>query len=149
MKQQFQRSFSILANMLRFIAKLDKISSTRCFINLSINKSYATETGEKPAATQNLVQVEVNDKTGYATVTLNSPPVNTLNLPLLNAFSETLDLLQNNRSRGMILTSSSNSVFSAGLDIMEMYKPSNDRLKAFWGTLQGISLRFFYKYHNI
>lgn len=130
--------------MLRSIAKLDKLSAIRCFTNVHSSKNYATETGEKQAAAQNLVQVEVNDKTGYATVTLNSPPVNTLNLQLLSAFSETLDLLQNNRSRGMILTSSSNSVFSAGLDIMEMYKPTNERLKAFWGTLQGIKANDYY-----
>jgi Delta3-Delta2-enoyl-CoA isomerase len=56
-------------------------------------------------ASKDLVLVDVNDKTGYATVTLNKPPVNSLNLELLSAFSQTLDALQNNKSRGMILTS--------------------------------------------
>lgn len=121
--------------MLRTIGKIERLLTTRSLAKLYPSKSYATETIEKQD--ESLVQVEVNDKTGYATITLNSPPVNTLNLSLLTAFSETLDLMQNNRSRGMILTSSSNTVFSAGLDIMEMYKPTNDRLKAFWGTLQG------------
>lgn len=90
-----------------------------------------------------LVITEVDDKTGYATVTLNRPPVNSLNLELLTAISETLDDLQNNKSRGMILTSSSKSVFSAGLDIMEMYKPKVDRMKEFWSTLQDVWFKLY------
>lgn len=57
------------------------------------------------AGASNLVTVDVNDKTGIAVVTLNSPPVNSLNLELLTALNGTLDDLGNNRSRGMILTS--------------------------------------------
>lgn len=90
-----------------------------------------------------LVLAEVDDKTGYATVTLNRPPVNSLNLELLTAFSETLDDLQNNKSRGMILTSSSNSVFCAGLDILEMYKPKQERMKQFWSTLQDVWFKLY------
>ena len=127
--------------MLRTIAKIDVQAITSCLPSTLSSKSFASDSAN--TNDQQLVQVEVNDKTGFATVTLNSPPVNTLNLPLLTAFSETLDLLQNDRSRGMILTSSSNSVFSAGLDIMEMYKPTNDRLKAFWGTLQDCWLKLY------
>uniref|UniRef100_A0A8W7NYV5 Uncharacterized protein n=1 Tax=Anopheles coluzzii TaxID=1518534 RepID=A0A8W7NYV5_ANOCL len=57
------------------------------------------------AGNNKLVITEVDDKTGYATVTLNRPPVNSLSLELLRAISQTLDDLQNNKSRGMILTS--------------------------------------------
>lgn len=95
------------------------------------------------SASDKLVITEVDDKTGYATVTLNRPPVNSLNLELLKAISETLDDLQNNKSRGMILTSSSKSVFSAGLDIMEMYKPKVDRMKEFWSTLQDVWFKLY------
>ncbi|XP_058820011.1 enoyl-CoA delta isomerase 1, mitochondrial-like [Topomyia yanbarensis] len=94
-------------------------------------------------APDKLVITEVDDKTGYATVTLNRPPVNSLNLELLTAISETLDDLQNNKSRGIILTSSSKTVFSAGLDIMEMYKPKSERLKAFWSTLQDVWFKLY------
>lgn len=95
------------------------------------------------SASDKLVLTEVDDKTGYATVTLNRPPVNSLNLELLKAISETLDDLQNNKSRGMILTSSSKSVFSAGLDIMEMYKPKVERMKEFWSTLQDVWFKLY------
>lgn len=94
-------------------------------------------------ASDKLVITEVNDKTGYATVTLNRPPVNSLNLELLTALSNTLDDLLNNKSRGMILTSSSKTVFSAGLDIMEMYKPKQERMKQFWTTLQDVWFKLY------
>lgn len=42
-----------------------------------------------------------------------------------------------------IITKSSNTVFSAGLDIMEMYKPNQDRLKEFWTTLQDTWLALY------
>lgn len=35
------------------------------------------------------------------------------------------------------------TVFSAGLDIMEMYKPQPDRLKMFWTTLQQTWLKLY------
>lgn len=53
----------------------------------------------------NLVNVDMNDKTGIAVVTLNRPPVNSLNLELLQEISKTLDDLESNKSKGMILTS--------------------------------------------
>lgn len=43
----------------------------------------------------------------------------------------------------MILTSSSKSVFSAGLDIMEMYKPKQERMKEFWTTLQDVWFKLY------
>lgn len=56
------------------------------------------------SAAKDLVQVDVNGK-GYAVVTLNRPPVNSLNLELLSTLSNTLDDLEKNKSRGLILTS--------------------------------------------
>jgi Delta3-Delta2-enoyl-CoA isomerase len=94
-------------------------------------------------AGQKLVLVDVDDKTGYATVTMNRPPVNSLNLELLAELNTALDDLQNNRSRGMILSSSAPTVFSAGLDIMEMYKPNQERLKEFWTNLQDVWLKLY------
>lgn len=68
---------------------------TKSFISLRFKSTQSNE----------LVLVNVNDKTGIALVTLNRPPVNSLNLELLSAFSKTLDDLKTNNSKGMILTS--------------------------------------------
>ncbi|XP_055639856.1 enoyl-CoA delta isomerase 1, mitochondrial-like [Toxorhynchites rutilus septentrionalis] len=115
---------------------LRPISRSLCRFNLLGTRSCSN-------ASEKLVITEVDDKTGYATVTLNRPPVNSLNLELLKSISEALDELQNNKSRGMILTSSSKTVFSAGLDIMEMYKPKPERLKDFWSTLQDVWFKLY------
>jgi len=97
---------------------------------------------DSPGATS-LVNVNIDDKTGIAVVTLNRPPVNSLNLELLTDISTTLDDLESNKSKGLILTSSSKTVFSAGLDIQEMYNPEPDRCKAFWTALQDVWLKLY------
>ncbi|KAF2879917.1 hypothetical protein ILUMI_26246 [Ignelater luminosus] len=90
-----------------------------------------------------LLDVSVNDENGFATVTMNRPPVNSLNLEFLTEFCNVLTDLDRNKSRGMILTSSSNKVFSAGLDILEMYKPQPERFKAFWNSLQEAWIKLY------
>lgn len=90
-----------------------------------------------------LLDIVVDDKTGIATVAMKRPPVNSLNLELLEQITNALQTIEDNKSSGMILTSSSSSVFSAGLDIMEMYKPNQDRLKKFWTTLQDMWLKLY------
>lgn len=87
--------------MLSTFTKLSKSLNVRAIQCASNNLVRCQST----AAGTELVQVEVNDKTGFSIVTLNRPPVNSLNLELLSAISKTLDDLANNRSRGMILTS--------------------------------------------
>lgn len=94
------------------------------------------------SASSNLVNVDVNDK-GIAVVALNRPPVNSLNFELLEAFHQTLVQLETNRCRGMILTSTSPTVFSAGLDILEMYKPTVDKARKFWGMLQNAWIKLY------
>ncbi|KAJ0178159.1 hypothetical protein K1T71_005982 [Dendrolimus kikuchii] len=83
------------------------------------------------------------DNEGIATLTMQRPPVNSLNLELLQAIGSALDDVGKNKCKGMILTSSSPTVFSAGLDIMEMYKPDLKRADAFWSTLQEVWIKLF------
>ncbi|XP_052851792.1 LOW QUALITY PROTEIN: enoyl-CoA delta isomerase 1, mitochondrial [Drosophila gunungcola] len=83
-----------------------------------------------------LTTVEVNDKTGIATITMNRPPVNSLNVQLLVDLQSSIREVENNKSRGLILTSALSNVFSAGLDIMEMYNTDKERLRVIWTELQ-------------
>lgn len=91
---------------------------------------------------QKLVNLDI-DNEGIATLTMNRPPVNSLNLELLTDISSALDSVQSNKCLGMVLATFSNSVFSAGLDIMEMYKPNEKRLKEFWTALQDVWLKLY------
>jgi hypothetical protein len=52
-----------------------------------------------------MVLVDVSDKTGIATVTMNKLPANSLNPDFLTSMNEVLDQLISNNTRGMILTS--------------------------------------------
>ncbi|XP_072394287.1 enoyl-CoA delta isomerase 1, mitochondrial-like [Diabrotica undecimpunctata] len=89
------------------------------------------------------VSVTVNDKNGVATLEMQRPPVNSLNYELLSQLSSTLTDLEKNKSRGLILTSKNDGVFSAGLDILEMYKPDQERIKLFWTALQDTWIKLY------
>ncbi|XP_022187752.2 enoyl-CoA delta isomerase 1, mitochondrial [Nilaparvata lugens] len=64
-------------------------------------------------------------------------------LDLLQSISTALTTLEKSKCRGMILTSDNPSVFSAGLDILEMYKPDPTRVKDFWTTLQDTWIKLY------
>lgn len=95
------------------------------------------------SACSQLVDLNVNDKTGYATLEMQRPPVNSLNLDLLSDISLALDECENNKCRGLILTSKSDGVFSAGLDLFEMYKPDSNRIRKFWTVLQDTWIKLY------
>nr|CAH7725972.1 unnamed protein product [Callosobruchus chinensis] len=90
-----------------------------------------------------LVSLTTDDKSGVSVLSLQRPPVNSLNLELLRDIQTALTEAEKNKSRGVILTSQKDGVFSAGLDIMEMYKPNQDRLKEFWTTLQDCWIKLY------
>lgn len=73
---------------------------------------------------------------GISVISMAKAPVNSLNLPMLTQLKEALVAVQEDNSDGLILTSALATVFSAGLDIMEMYKPQDSRVVQFWTALQ-------------
>lgn len=88
--------------------------------------------------------LSMDDKTGVATVRMNKPPVNSLNLEFLTDFTIMLEKLENEKAcKGLVLTSSNPKIFSGGLDIMEMYQPQPDRLLTFWRTFQEVWLKLY------
>jgi len=77
-----------------------------------------------------------------AVMHMQSPPVNSLSLDFLTEFCISLEKLEMDKScRGLILTSSLPKVFSAGLDIMEMYGKSPERCGEFWKAVQEMWLK--------
>jgi len=90
-----------------------------------------------------LVDVKVDDTKGFAVVSMNKAPVNSLSLEMIQSLSQTFSQLEKNKCRGLILTSTLPKIFSAGLDIREMYKPEEERLRNFWFSLQGLWLQLY------
>ncbi|GIY41798.1 enoyl-CoA delta isomerase 1, mitochondrial [Caerostris darwini] len=89
-----------------------------------------------------------NKEKGFARVVMQSPPVNSVNLELLQRLNEVIKDLEEKKFRGLILTSGIPKIFSGGIDLKEIYNPSMERfeilLKAFltcWKTLYITPLR--------
>ncbi|KDD76904.1 enoyl-CoA hydratase/isomerase [Helicosporidium sp. ATCC 50920] len=96
-------------------------------------------TGERspPAsmAAKQLVTVDIRPG-NYAVLTIASEPVNSLSLPLWEAFMGALESLEANPAvRGVIIQSGlQRDVFTAGNDMKELYAPmtSEERYQRFW-----------------
>jgi len=85
---------------------------------------------------------------GYSLLKLNRGPVNSFNLEMANELVEAIDTVEKlPTSRGLIITSA-HKVFSAGLDLTELYNPTGDknreeRLRLFWSAFQEVNLRLY------
>lgn len=90
-----------------------------------------------------LVSLSVNDKTGIAKVTMNNIPVNALSTPLMKELLVTLEEVKKNNCRGMIITSSAGTVFSAGLDLNEVYQADMKEMRAYWWLIQELCLQLY------
>ncbi|XP_043261558.1 enoyl-CoA delta isomerase 1, mitochondrial-like isoform X2 [Colletes gigas] len=71
------------------------------------------------------------------------PPVNSLNKELLSALNTSLMDVKKKHCKGVILTSSVPNIFSAGMDIMEMYNRTEEQLIEFWQMLQDTWLTLY------
>ena len=73
-----------------------------------------------------------------------SAAVNSMSLEFMTALDSALAGLEvDNTCRGLILASAVPRVFSAGLDINEMWNPDEARLRKFWQSLQNLWLRLY------
>ncbi|KAF0699552.1 Aste57867_9889 [Aphanomyces stellatus] len=88
--------------------------------------------------------VLVEKREGYAVMRMNRPPVNSLNLELLQSLDATLASLETDKSiKGVVLASSNPKIFSAGLDLLELHRPDTTRLREFWRSLQHLYMRLY------
>lgn len=103
---------------------------------LRVNNGFHLFSRSVSSTSSSLVAVTKDDKTRTATLVLQRPPVNSLNLELLQEITAAVKDMEKDKCKGFILASSSPTVFSAGLDIMEMYQTKEERCRAFWKALQ-------------
>ena len=93
-------------------------------------------------STFKMLDIEETEK-GYYIMNLNRKPVNSLNYELLKEMNTAVkELEQDKKCRGVII-SSKFPVFSAGLDLFEMYEPKLERMEMFWKELQDMKLNYF------
>ena len=72
-----------------------------------------------------------------ATVTMSKAPVNTFDKGMFTGLRDTVKMLEQRPDvDGMILTSASRNVFSAGIDITKLIGVDEASFKDFWGTFE-------------
>ncbi|XP_037960173.1 enoyl-CoA delta isomerase 1, mitochondrial-like [Teleopsis dalmanni] len=99
-----------------------------------------------PASRQqkSLVDINIDAGSAVATLTLNRLPANALSLQLMTDIKKAVEHCEKlDKCRGIILTSASDRIFCAGLDLTEMYKSDEQRLTEFWLSLQNAWLSLF------
>lgn len=84
----------------------------------------------------------VTDDKGIATVSMDKGPVNSLNTELIQDLTSAISTTAGT-AKGIVLTSSMPTVFCAGLEITEMYKPDPAKLQIFWGSLQDLWIELY------
>ncbi|XP_061568125.1 enoyl-CoA delta isomerase 1, mitochondrial [Cololabis saira] len=101
-------------------------------------------TQQRNSSTSPKIKVDLDQSTGVAVMRMQSPPVNSLSLDFLTELCISLEKLEMDKGcRGLIITSSQPKVFSAGLDIMEMYGKSPERCGEFWKAVQEMWLKLY------
>ncbi|XP_061080037.1 enoyl-CoA delta isomerase 1, mitochondrial [Conger conger] len=90
------------------------------------------------------IKVDLDSSTGIAVMRFQSPPVNSLSLDFLTEFAINMEKLEMDKScRGLIVTSALPKIFSAGLDILEMYGKSPEHCGEFWKAVQEMWLKLY------
>ncbi|KAM4531814.1 enoyl-CoA delta isomerase 1, mitochondrial [Odontesthes bonariensis] len=90
------------------------------------------------------IKVDLDQSTGVAVMRMQSPPVNSLSLDFLTELCINVEKLEMDKGcRGLIITSNQPKVFSAGLDILEMYGKSPERCGEFWKAVQEMWLKIY------
>lgn len=90
------------------------------------------------------LNVQEDEKTGIATVTMNKLPVNSMDTAFMKEMTSTIAALEANQDcRCLILTSASNKVFSAGLELSGLYQPEESKLREKWTALQDCWLQVY------
>ncbi|EFB17715.1 hypothetical protein PANDA_016240, partial [Ailuropoda melanoleuca] len=81
---------------------------------------------------------------GVAVVKMRNPPVNSLSLEFLTELLISLEKLENDKTfRGIIITSDCPGIFSAGLDLLEMYGRDPAHYAEYWKAVQELWLRVY------
>jgi len=96
------------------------------------------------SSSSDLVLTNVNEETGVASLVMNRLPVNSLSLEMCQAISNGIKEIEaTKKAQALVLSSASKAVFSAGIDLTEMYNPDPERLSSFWNAIQQVYLDLY------
>ena len=114
------------------------------FFSTSVLKCQQATTDQSKPSNTPLFYIEEHKDKGFLVLKLNKAPVNSLNLEFLTELNIQLEKIEQNKEfTGVILTSNLANIFSAGLDILEMYQIKADRGRQFWNALQEFWIKLY------
>ncbi|XP_072043765.1 enoyl-CoA delta isomerase 1, mitochondrial-like [Amphiura filiformis] len=124
---------------------IKNLRSSRILLSSTSVSGVQTQANRWYTERANYVQVERDSSVeGLAWVRMDRKPVNSLNSDMMMELNLALENLENNESyRGAILTSANPGIFTAGLDITELYQRDSDYIKKFWTQLQNLWLKLY------
>ena len=82
-------------------------------------------------------------KFNITTVSLARPPVNSFNCALASELTNTLKDVERSGTDAVIITSGIPGVFSAGLDLNDLYQTSKTQLESFWKSVQDMWIQLY------
>lgn len=127
------------------LPKIFKLNSYNC-INLNKKLYHQSVRQYGGGGGGNLVSVDKLSPS-IALLQLNSPPVNSLNLDLINDITATFKTYEDGGPdgdiKGIVLGTTHKSVFSSGLDMTELYNPDEARLREFWRAFQELFITLY------
>lgn len=94
-------------------------------MSLLLRKTWSRFGLRSGRAMSSLVDLQT-DENNIMTMKLNRPPVNSLGLEFMKDIISSIDAVEK-EAKGLVLTSANKSIFCAGLDLQEMYKPDEQR----------------------
>lgn len=95
---------------------------------------------QKPTEAPKYIKLHTNEK-GVTSLQLSRGPVNSLNLEFFQEMNQwMLWLGSNEETKAVIISSAIPTVFSAGLDLAELYNPQPERFTQFWQSFQELWL---------
>lgn len=122
-------------SLFRPFLKIGTRNNSVRLLNDCTRKSVSSSRNYSSAASH--VILNTNSETGLATLTMSSPPVNSMSQQFLAEFADGMRSLEADKSvKGIMITSAHHGkVFSAGFDILEMYNKNDESLRTFWSNV--------------
>lgn len=114
--------------------------------SLSLNQRwFSNSKDDVKTLTQPLVKLDIPTNSKVASLILNRPPVNSLSMEMCTAISSAIQSVEqsNPHIEAIVVSSSNPTVFSAGLDLQELYNPESQRLDDFWTSFQQLFLDLY------
>ncbi|XP_055377364.1 enoyl-CoA delta isomerase 1, mitochondrial-like [Condylostylus longicornis] len=130
----------------QFLILIRNISKNQSYLNStsaqSASSSSSSSSSDDLILSKKLSQLSI-DNNGIASLILQSSPVNALGIDLFREMKESLQILEKEKPKGLILKSNIKTIFSAGLDLKELYQPDQDRIKILWNLLQDVCVGLY------